>query len=357
MISIGNGELQSVRTNKNGTKTYHWYCSTPHVTYLLSQTVGEFAEIEHDWKGVNVQYYGPKGRAADIERTLQHTPKMLEVLSDATGLKYPYSRYAQTYVADFIFGGMENITATTLTDTSLLDKRAWLDRDADGLLAHELAHQWFGDLLTCREWAHAWLNEGFATYFEALFTEQAKGIDEFRYELYQNTQIYMSEDSGHYRRPIVHNVYNEPIDIFDRHLYEKGSLVLHMIRTVLGDERGGSDPPLRRDAQGHERDDAGLPARDRAGDGAEHRLAVRRVCVQGGRRRSAGLRLGRQGEQAKLDADAGRRTRLCSGCRWSWTSRWTAKEVRRRDQGQGPQLVLHAAGQAAAGAFDPGTTS
>jgi aminopeptidase N len=161
---------------------------------------------------------------------------MLDVLSDATGLKYPYSRYAQTFVADFIFGGMENITATTLTDTSLLDKRAWLDSDADGLLAHELAHQWFGDLLTCREWAHAWLNEGFATYFEALFTEAAKGNDEFRYELYQNAQIYMGEDSSRYRRPIVHNVYHEPIDIFDRHLYEKGSLVLHMIRTALGDD-------------------------------------------------------------------------------------------------------------------------
>ncbi len=236
MISIGNGELRSVRTNKNGTKTYHWYCSTPHVTYLLSQIVGAFAEIVHDWKGVKVQYYGPKGREADLERTLQRTPKMLEVLSDATGLKYPYPRYAQTFVADFIFGGMENITATTLTDTSLLDKRAWLDSDADGLLAHELAHQWFGDLLTCREWAHAWLNEGFATYFEALFTEAAKGDDEFRYELYQNTQIYMGEDSSRYRRPIVHNVYHEPIDLFDRHLYEKGSLVLHMIRTVLGDD-------------------------------------------------------------------------------------------------------------------------
>ncbi len=236
MISIGNGELKSVKTLADGRRKYHWYCSTPHVTYLLSQCVGDFAEIEHDWKGVKVQYYGPKGRNADLERTLQRTPQMLEILSDATGLKYPYSRYAQTFVADFIFGGMENITATTLTDTSLLDKRAWIDADADGLLAHELAHQWFGDLLTCREWSHAWLNEGFATYFEALFTEKAKGIDEFRYELYQNAQIYMGEDSARYRRPIVHNVYFEPIDLFDRHLYEKGSLVLHMIRTVLGDD-------------------------------------------------------------------------------------------------------------------------
>jgi aminopeptidase N len=235
MISIGNGELKSVKTNRGGGKTYHWYMGTPHVTYLLSQIVGTFAEITHRWQGVGVEYYGPRGREADLQATLDRTPAMLAFFSDVTGQKYPYSRYAQTFVADFIFGGMENISATTLTDTSLLDKRARLDADADGLLAHELAHQWFGDLLTCRDWSHGWLNEGFATYFEALFTEHNKGIDEFRYELYQNAQIYMGEDAGRYRRPIVNNVYHEPIDLFDRHLYEKGSLVLHMIRTVLGD--------------------------------------------------------------------------------------------------------------------------
>lgn len=236
MISIGNGALKSVKENaRANTKTYHWYQDTPHVTYLLSQIVGDFAEIEHKVDGTPAQYYGPRGREADLERTLANTPAMLRFFNKATGAKYPYARYAQTFVADFIFGGMENVSATTLTDTSLLDKRASLDADSDGLLAHELAHQWFGDLLTCRDWSHGWLNEGFATYFEALFTESHKGIDEFRYELHSNAQIYMGEDGGRYRRPIVHNVYREPIDLFDRHLYEKGSLVLHMIRTVLGD--------------------------------------------------------------------------------------------------------------------------
>ncbi|MBI5284867.1 MAG: HEAT repeat domain-containing protein [Chloroflexi bacterium] len=237
MISIGNGELKSVAVNRRGgTKTYHWYQGIPHVTYLLSQIAGEFAEITHQWQGVPVEYYGPVGREKDLQRTLDRTPDMLAFFSDITGVKYPYAHYAQTFVADFIFGGMENISATTLTETSLLDKRASLDADSDGLLAHELAHQWFGDLLTCRDWSHGWLNEGFATYFEALFTEHHKGLDEFRYELHQNTQIYMSEDGARYRRPIVNNVYHEPIDLFDRHLYEKGSLVLHMIRTVLGDD-------------------------------------------------------------------------------------------------------------------------
>jgi aminopeptidase N len=234
MISIGNGALKSVKRGARGT-TYHWLQEIPHVTYLLSQIVGDFDEIVHKVDGTTAQYYGPRGRKIDLERTLARTPAMLRFFHKVTGAKYPYPRYAQTFVADFIFGGMENISATTLTETSLLDKRASLDADADGLLAHELAHQWFGDLLTCRDWSHGWLNEGFATYFEALFTESAKGIDEFRYELHSNAQIYMGEDSARYRRPIVNNVYHEPIDLFDRHLYEKGSLVLHMIRTVLGD--------------------------------------------------------------------------------------------------------------------------
>jgi len=236
MISIGNGELRSLKENKRDkTTTYHWYQATPHVTYLLSQIVGDFAEIRHDAAGVPVEYFGPRGREADIERTLARTPAMLRFFGDLTGVPYPYARYAQTFVADFIFGGMENVSATTLTDTSIIDKRASIDVDSDGLVAHELAHQWFGDLLTCRDWSHGWLNEGFATYCDALFIEESKGLDEFRYELYQNATIYMGEDGGRYRRPIVHNTYNEPIDLFDRHLYEKGSLVLHMIRTVLGD--------------------------------------------------------------------------------------------------------------------------
>ncbi len=237
MISIGNGELRGVKENRRaGTKTYHWYQAVPHVTYLLSQVVGDFAEIAHDVDGTPAQYYGPRGREGDLEATLGRTPEMLRFFGEKIGVRYPYAKYAQTFVADFIFGGMENISATTLTETSLLDKRARIDADSDGLIAHELAHQWFGDLLTCRDWAHGWLNEGFATYFEALFTEHHKGLDEFRYELYQNAQIYLGEDANRYRRPIVNNVYHEPIDLFDRHLYEKGSLVLHMVRSVLGDD-------------------------------------------------------------------------------------------------------------------------
>lgn len=234
---ISNGELMAVTRGPDGrTHTYHWYQSVPHVAYLISVVAGEFAQITERLDGLPVQYFVPKGREEDGRRVLGNTPDMIRFFSERIGIPYPYAKYAQVTVADFIFGGMENISATTLTDTILHDERAHLDYSADSLVAHELAHQWFGDLLTCRDWAHAWLNEGFATYLEALYKEHHEGIDEFRYHLCQEAQTYFREDARRYRRPIVTNVYREPIDLFDRQSYEKGGWVLHMMRFVLGEE-------------------------------------------------------------------------------------------------------------------------
>ncbi|HXW83178.1 MAG TPA: M1 family aminopeptidase, partial [Candidatus Binataceae bacterium] len=165
-----------------------------------------------------------------------NTPRMIQCFERRIGVPYPYAKYAQVAVTDFIFGGMENTSATTQTADTLHDARAHLDFSSDGLVAHELAHQWFGDLLTCRDWAHAWLNEGFATYFDALWREEDLGADEFAWKLRQDREAYLDEDSHRYRRPIVCNRYRAPIELFDRHLYEKGGLVLHMLRRVLGDE-------------------------------------------------------------------------------------------------------------------------
>jgi aminopeptidase N len=149
---------------------------------------------------------------------------------------YPYPRYAQVFVADFIFGGMENTSATTLTDTLLLDERASIDYDVDAIVAHELAHQWFGDLVTCRDWGEGWLNEGFATYAEYIWREHHEGRDAADLELEEWAENYFGEDASRYRRTIATKLFDEPIDIFDHHLYEKGGRVLHMLRDVLGDD-------------------------------------------------------------------------------------------------------------------------
>ena len=163
------------------------------------------------------------GREADGERAFGKTPRMIDVFERAIGVPYPYARYSQIAVADFIFGGMENTSATTQTDRMLHDERAHLDYSADYLVSHELAHQWFGDLVTCRDWAHAWLNEGFATYFETVWLEADEGWDEYLYDVYGIVQRYLEEDAERYRRPIVCNLFRDPIELFDRHLYEKGA--------------------------------------------------------------------------------------------------------------------------------------
>jgi aminopeptidase N len=235
-FALSNGTLLSTtRDEAAGTITYHWLQDQPHSTYLMTLVVGEFSERTEMVDGLPVQWYVTPGREDDGQRAFGDTPEMVRFFSQKLGVPYPWNKYAQIAVSDFVFGGMENTTATTQTDLTLHDARAHLDFSSNGLVAHELAHQWFGNLLTCKHWSHAWLNEGFATYFDALFHEHHKGTDEFRYYMHQNAQAYFREDGEEYRRPLVTNMYKEPIDLFDHHLYEKGSLVLHMLRYMLGD--------------------------------------------------------------------------------------------------------------------------
>ncbi|HKE16953.1 MAG TPA: M1 family aminopeptidase [Kofleriaceae bacterium] len=233
--AVSNGILVADDTSGDQ-RTMHWRFDVPHSCYLMTLVAGEMAELRERWNDVEVTYYVEPGREEDARRTLGRTPRMLEVFSRLFGVPYPYGKYAQLCVADFIFGGMENTTATTLTDTVLYDERAALDFDADSLVSHELAHQWFGDLLTCRAWAEGWLNEGFATYSEYLWREAHEGRDAADHELDGWGEQYFNEDSSRYRRTMTTNVYDEPIDIFDHHLYDKGGRVLHMLRGVLGDD-------------------------------------------------------------------------------------------------------------------------
>jgi aminopeptidase N len=219
----------------DGQERWHWLQEQPHVAYLMSLVAGNFSELPADLESLPVRYYVDPGREADGMRAFGRTPEMVEHFAQLTGVPYPWAKYYQVAVHDFIFGGMENTSATTMTDRILLDERAAIDNTADDIVAHELAHQWFGDLVTCRDWSHAWLNEGFATYFEHLDWEHKAGVDEYLYSLKEHAEGYFSEDEGRYRRPIVCNTYAYPIDLFDRHLYEKGGWVLHMLRAELGD--------------------------------------------------------------------------------------------------------------------------
>lgn len=239
--AVSNGALLSKKEEGEFWK-FHYRLGTPHVTYLICLTVAEFSEWAAPGpRGLPILYYVEPGREADGKRAFGNTPKMIEAYEKKIGVPYPYEKYSQVAVQDFIFGGMENTSATTQTDLTLHDERAHLDFTSDGLVAHELAHQWFGDLLTCRDWSHGWLNEGFATFMERVWVENKSGPDggweEAKYYSFQDLKDYFDEDGHKYRRPIVCNTYIEPIDLFDTHLYQKGGLVLNLLRGVLGEEQ------------------------------------------------------------------------------------------------------------------------
>lgn len=234
---VGGGTLIETKEDKKAQlKTWHYRMDTPVPAYLIMLAAGDFEVQRSEAEGVPIENYVAKGLREKMNRSFSKTGAMLALFNELTGVNYPYSKYAQICVQDFIFGGMENVSATILTDTTLHDARAHLDVSSDPLLAHELAHQWFGDLVTCRDWSHIWLNEGFATYFETLFAEKDLGRDEFHLKIKQLHDSYFDEDSSRYRRPIVTNEYADPEEMFDRHTYEKGGSVLHMLRRVLGDE-------------------------------------------------------------------------------------------------------------------------
>ena len=234
--AISNGELVNTESVDDGV-IYHWSQQQVHPTYLMTLAVGDFAVIEDEWRGIPVTYYVEKGREADGKRSMGKTPRMVEFLSEKYGYAYPYPKYAQVCVDDFIFGGMENTSTTLLTDRCLLDERAATDNmRTESLVLHELAHQWFGDLVVIKHWSHAWIKEGMASYAEVFWTEEEYGKDDAVYYLLNEARTYISEDSSRYRRPIVTNIYREAIELYDRHLYEKGACVYHMIRAILGDE-------------------------------------------------------------------------------------------------------------------------
>ncbi len=232
-FALSNGVLLAETSNADGTKTFHWRQEKPLPTYLFTLAAGEFARIDGSSSGLTIDYFVEQADREDGERTFKRTPEMITFFERITGVPFPWDKYSQIVVRDFVFGGMENTSATTMTRNILLDRKAAVDFTTEDLVAHELAHMWWGDLLTCRDWSHGWLNEGFATYMELLWDEEKRGLDEYRQGVIVNTEAYLEEG---YRRPIVSKVFREPIDIFDRHLYEKGCLVLHTLRGVLGDD-------------------------------------------------------------------------------------------------------------------------
>jgi len=208
----------------------------PMPAYLFTAVCAKLTAIETTWRGRSVRYLVPVGQEEAVMRAMGKTPLMMDEFSRITGVDYPWPRYDTVVVHDFIFGGMENVACTTMTDVLLVDEKGILDWDPDGLVAHELAHQWFGDLVTCQDWSQGWLNESWATFMEAVWWEADRDSMDALWYRYETASDYFDEAGGRYRRPIVSYRFREPIDVFDRHLYNKGSCVLWTLRAELGED-------------------------------------------------------------------------------------------------------------------------
>ncbi len=244
MAAVSNGKLVSQGPGaKPGTTRFDWVEERPHVSYLIALYVGRLVPVKFQAKvqegehprEVPLTVWVAPGKEEEAKRTFAKTPAMVEYYSQLLDAPYPWDKYDQIVLYEF-GGGMENTSATALSWRSLLDERAAIDNDADELISHELAHQWFGDLITCKDWSHIWLNEGFATFYQALWKAKDLGKDEFDYDMYCYAQGYFNE-TGNYQRPVVTDRYQESGDMFDAHTYSKGAWVLNMLRHEVGEER------------------------------------------------------------------------------------------------------------------------
>lgn len=232
---LANGRLRKVTHNsKDGTVTYEWSQDKPHSTYLFLLAIGPFVVIEDALGDLPVNYWVYEKDVRDARWIFKKTPQMIAFFQNLYGYPYPWAKYDQV-VTPRVGGGMENTTATGLGLGVIHDRRAEQDFSWEKTIAHEVAHQWWGDLITLRSWEHTWLNESFGTYSDYLYTRHEKGEEEGAFDLQRKKNQYLREAHTRYIRPIVFDRYERPQQNFDSHTYPKGAVVLHMLRFILGD--------------------------------------------------------------------------------------------------------------------------
>jgi aminopeptidase N len=235
MTVLSNGRFVSEEKDSKGLNAFHWSQDKPQVNYLVSLVAGHFKNIRAQHRDIPVAFYTPNSKIAEAPYSFTNTTDMLAFYEKETGVNYPWAKYYQVVVDDFVAGGMENTSITTLTDRTLHRPQETENiRTSEGLVGHELAHQWFGDFVTCKDWSHIWLNEGFATFYEMLYAEHLHGHDDYIYGLFNTARGIGAVTND--TRPIVTRKFDNADQLFNYLPYEKGSYVLAMLRADLGPE-------------------------------------------------------------------------------------------------------------------------
>ncbi len=234
MVSISNGRLVRQQKLGNGLRKDHWEMNLPHAPYLVAIAVGDFVKVTASHGDLPLGYYVEKGFEKGAAKVFASTPEMISYFESRLGVPFPWQKYDQIVVRDFVSGAMENTTASIFMEELLLDEREALDSEWDYIIAHELFHQWFGDLVTAESWSNLTLNEAFANYSEYLWNEKRYGQDQADLKLVVEKEGYFAEAEMDPKKLIRFN-YADAEDLFDAHSYNKGGLVLHMLRRQLGD--------------------------------------------------------------------------------------------------------------------------
>ena len=236
MTALSNGRMVSDAVDeKTKLRVIKWSQEKPHVNYLITLVAGYFKRLEEKHGDLSMSFWTAPSDFANAANSFRYTKECMEYFEAEIGVPYPWAKYDQVTVQDFHWGGMENTSISTLNASTLFSSETENIRSSQGLMAHELAHQWFGDLVTCKDWSQLWLNEGFATYYTHLFAGHKDGIDEFRYSLYRDQKRLTSRSND--TAPMVNRDYQVPEDMFRKYgflSYTKGSWILHMLRSQLG---------------------------------------------------------------------------------------------------------------------------
>lgn len=236
LVTLSNGKLVGSKQTGNGLRQDHWVQELPHAPYLFMLAIGDYAVVEEVKDNIEYQYMVYPEYEADAKKIFNHTPEMMQFFSDLIGYPYPWDKYSQVITEDYVSGAMENTSAVIFGEFVQKDARALLDAPNDNIVAHELFHHWFGDLVTCESWSNLTMNEGFANYGEYLWLEYKYGKDKAEEHRISELQSYLSSTDAGDTHDLIDFEYGDKEDMFDVHSYNKGGLVLHMLRDRLGDD-------------------------------------------------------------------------------------------------------------------------